>query len=311
MLVFRNQKWNLTEINEKLFDLEKDLQKLTEENLSVIFGLQFIATEFALQEFRLDTLTYDEENNSFTIIEYKRWSSYSVVDQGFSYLWLLLNNKAHFVLEYNNKTGKNLSIKDINRESSKVIFVANAFNAYQRNAIDFKDLPIELRETKQFGTDTIIYNQIKAKNVTASVKTLTKNADSEVNKVMKEIKVSTVEDFLSKETQERKDLYNEFEERLLSLDARIVWPIPHSTSITFKIGKTNIFGLESRKQQGFFLRKHMTKEKFSSFPDPEKKLRFNPKKANPDYWAWLFYITSSKDIDYAMFLIKQLIKIYS
>jgi hypothetical protein len=39
MQLFKNTTWKLTEINEKSFDLEKDLQKLTEENLSLIFWL--------------------------------------------------------------------------------------------------------------------------------------------------------------------------------------------------------------------------------------------------------------------------------
>jgi hypothetical protein len=37
MQLFKNTTGKLTEINEKSFDLEKDLQKLTEENLELIF----------------------------------------------------------------------------------------------------------------------------------------------------------------------------------------------------------------------------------------------------------------------------------
>lgn len=48
------------------------MQKLTENNLDSIFGLEFIATEFQLHNLRIDTLAFDNETSSFVIIEYKR-----------------------------------------------------------------------------------------------------------------------------------------------------------------------------------------------------------------------------------------------
>jgi len=87
MAIFQIQKNNtLVQIEEKKIDLEKDIQKLTEENLSDIFGLTFIKSEFPFQNFRIDTLAFDEETQSFVIIEYKRDRSFSVVDQGYAYL---------------------------------------------------------------------------------------------------------------------------------------------------------------------------------------------------------------------------------
>ena len=58
-------------------------------------------SEFTLHNFRIDTLAFDEESKSFVIIEYKKDKSFSVVDQGYAYLSLMLNNKADFILEYN------------------------------------------------------------------------------------------------------------------------------------------------------------------------------------------------------------------
>jgi RecB family endonuclease NucS len=55
--------------------------------------LEFIESEFRVEKYRIDTLCLDVENNSFVIIEYKKGSSYSVVDQGMTYLQLMLNNK--------------------------------------------------------------------------------------------------------------------------------------------------------------------------------------------------------------------------
>jgi hypothetical protein len=50
---------------------------------------------------RIDTLAFDNESKAFVIIEYNKDRNFSVVDQGTAYLNLMLNNKADFILEYN------------------------------------------------------------------------------------------------------------------------------------------------------------------------------------------------------------------
>lgn len=69
-------------------------------------------------DFRIDTLAFDESSNSFVIIEYKKGNSYSVVDQGYSYLSTMVNNKAEFILEYNEKTNDVLKRNDVDWTSS-------------------------------------------------------------------------------------------------------------------------------------------------------------------------------------------------
>jgi len=122
MAIFNIQNQKLLPIREKAIDLEKDIQKLTEENLETVFGLRFVSTEFSLQNFRIDTLAFDKEANAFVIVEYKRDRSFSVVDQGYAYLALMLNNKADFILEYNEKTKENLKRDDIDWSQSRVLF---------------------------------------------------------------------------------------------------------------------------------------------------------------------------------------------
>lgn len=81
MILYTNDKGNLKEIKEVPFKLEKDLQSLFENNLSSILGLTVVKREFSIKNKRFDTLAFDEENNSFVIIEYKRDKSSSVIDQ--------------------------------------------------------------------------------------------------------------------------------------------------------------------------------------------------------------------------------------
>lgn len=134
------------------FDRESRIQKIIEENLQAVFGLKFIRSEFPIHGLRIDTLAFDEETKSFVIIEYKREKSFSVVDQGVSYLALMLKNKADFVLEYmeRNPNSKKVGREDVDWSQSRVIFVADSFNEYQVGAIGFRSLPIELWEAKLF-----------------------------------------------------------------------------------------------------------------------------------------------------------------
>ena len=49
-----NNKVELVEI--ELFRLERDIQVVIEKNTELIFGLEFVCSEFAIGEFRIDTL---------------------------------------------------------------------------------------------------------------------------------------------------------------------------------------------------------------------------------------------------------------
>ena len=96
MEVFNLKNEKVEEVHVQPFKLEKDIQNLIEKNTETFFGLEFIYSELTVGKYRIDSLCYDNENNSFVIIEYKKGNSYSVIDQGYTYLQLLLNNKSDF-----------------------------------------------------------------------------------------------------------------------------------------------------------------------------------------------------------------------
>ena len=191
----------LQPVSPKKFDLESDIQRLTEENLKTVFGLTFVSgslnQEFFVraqeQDFYIDTLAFDESQNSFVIIEYKKDKSFSVIDQGFAYLSAMLNHKADFVLELNEKLKKSLSKADIDWEQSRVIFISPEFTNYQRNAINFKDLPIFLYEVRLYS-DIIEFDPIKPYRTTESIDVLSK--DKTIQSVAKEVKVYTMDDLV-------------------------------------------------------------------------------------------------------------------
>jgi predicted transport protein len=219
MPIFKINKGFLSPIKEVSIKLERDLQKMTEENLGVVFGLKFVSTEFSLQKFRIDTLAFDEEANSFVIIEYKRDKNFSVVDQGFAYLSLMLNNKADFILEYNENLGKGLKRGDVDWSQSRVLFIAQSFTTYQQNAINFKDLPIELWEAEKYDNDTILYKQLKSSDKSESINKISKNKT--IQKVSKEVKVYTVDDHIGGINKKIADLFYALREKIFSLDDNI------------------------------------------------------------------------------------------
>lgn len=50
-----------TELKQKDFKNEKELQTFFENNLEKILGYRFIDTEFTVGDFRIDSLAFDEE----------------------------------------------------------------------------------------------------------------------------------------------------------------------------------------------------------------------------------------------------------
>lgn len=93
MIIYNNTGSKLVQIKEKPFKLEREIQAIFESNLQNIMGLLFVKSEFTIKNKRIDTLAYDKQTNAFIIIEYKRDKNYSVVDQGLTYLNLMLQNK--------------------------------------------------------------------------------------------------------------------------------------------------------------------------------------------------------------------------
>ena len=217
MAIFKIQKQKLIPIKEKKWPSEKHLQKLTEENLEKVFpDLQFVATEFPVETSRIDTLAFDKETSAFVIIEYKRGRSFSVIDQGYAYLSLMLRHRADFILEYNEKTKNSLGKKDVDWSQSRILFLAGSFTTHQRNAINFRDLPIKLWEVELYDNSTVLYKEILPSEASESIKKIP--GDKTIEDVNEEVKGYTIEDHTNKTTEEIRNLFHDFQERVLELN---------------------------------------------------------------------------------------------
>lgn len=297
MDVYRLNKEGLEVVKSIPFNLERDIQNLVEKNLGTLFGLEFVKSEFQLNGLRIDTLGFDEQSKSFVILEYKKGKNYSVIDQGYSYLSLLLNNKADFILEYLERTNKTLKKDDIDWSQSRVLFISPQFTLYQKQSIEFKDLPFELWEIKQYSNSTIILNQHRSTSQ-ESVKTVT-SSDNRAEQVSKEIVVFTEQDHLDKGTDETREIYFQIRDRILDLgDFQLV---PTKFYIGFKLDKRVITDLEIQRKQ-IKLRVNL---KAGQLDDPKGLFR---NVSEIGHWGIGDYeatITTNEDLDYLMSLIKQ------
>lgn len=210
----------LENIREQPFKLEKDIQRLTEKNLMVIFGLDFVRSEFSLHQFRIDTLAFDREVRSFAIIEYKRDQNFSIIDQGFAYLSLMLNNKADFILEFNEHSTETLQRKDVDWSQSKVIFISPSFTPYQKEAVNFKNLPIELWEIRRYSNQTVAYDQMTTLGTQESLELMSKQ-DKSIEKIAREVRVYTESDHINKGDIATRELYEKLKSGVVSLDDNI------------------------------------------------------------------------------------------
>ena len=199
------KKGNIESLKEKPFKLEREIQSLFENNLNELMDLQLVKSEFSIKNKRIDTLAYDTQSNAFIIIEYKRSRNISVVDQGFTYLSLMLENKADFIVEYNETLKQNLKRTDVDWSQTRVVFVSTSFTENQRTATNFKDIAIELWEVKRYENNLISVNQIKKSKSAESIKPIT-SSNTQLEAVTKEIKVYTEEFHLDSYPDKVKEL---------------------------------------------------------------------------------------------------------
>jgi len=306
MALFKlNNKDELKEISKNEFKLEKELQIICEENLEKLLGLKFVKSEFSIENYRFDTLAYDEESKSFVIIEYKRGQNYSVVDQGYAYLATMLNNKAEFILEFNENFDEILKRKDIDWSQSKIIFISQNFTKYQRDTINFKDLPIELYEITKFNNGIISFNEIKGKRISSSIKNI--SIENEIiKKVSSEIKKYTLDDCLSKGGQEIIELYEEFSIKIEEMISDIKIE-PKKLYIAFRKNKKNIVDFRLQKKQ----LKIWLNIKKGEIDDNKNLFR---DVSNIGHWGNGDYegiVTSNNDLEYILSLIKQVNNYYN
>ena len=305
MDLYKVNKNKLISVNQDTFQKERQIQALVEENMDTLFNLEFVSTEFTIGDFRLDSLCYDNETDSFVIVEYKKGSSYSVIDQGYSYLSVMLNNKSDFILEYIEKTGKNLKKDKVDWSQSRIIFISPSFNSYQKNSVNFKDVPFELWEIKKFENDIISLAQYLASSK-ESIQKISGGKNTVIDSVSREVQVYTEEDTLKKKNVDENisELYYSLKDRFIQWE--YVSINPKKNYISFKKNNKPFITLGFRKS---YIRVHINigwkkniKKKPFKLDDPKKMFKIWENKYKKLY---SYDLKKSKDLDYFVLMIKQ------
>jgi predicted transport protein len=311
MDLYKIKKNTLEPIERESFKLEKNIQSLVENNIETLFNLEFISTEFSVGDFRLDSLCYDNVTNSFVVIEYKKGSSYSVIDQGYSYMSIMLNNKSDFILEYIEKTGKSLKKSEVDFSQSRILFISQSFNSYQKNSVNFKDVPFELWEIKKFSNNTISLNQHLSSSK-ESIQKIEGNKNSVIKNVGKEIKLYNEEHFTNNLSENTLNLWNQLKEKLLEFeDINFNYTKYY---IGFEYNKTKVCGINFKKNKldisihrGAISKDNKKSKNFFVLDDPKgvsEDFSWTWKSGTKGHEYWMKY-DEKTNLDYLLFLIKQ------
>lgn len=169
MAIFEIDKGKAKRVRLSDFKLEKDLQRLVEDNLETIFNCRFIATEFTtgnIHSGRIDTLALSEDNNP-VIIEYKKVASSDLINQSLYYLHWIKDHKGDFQIAANKAFGKNV---DVDWSDIRVICLAPEYKKYDLHAVQVMGANIELWQYKTYENGILNIEEIYKRTTSTSNK---------------------------------------------------------------------------------------------------------------------------------------------
>ena len=224
----------------------------------------------------------------------------------------MLNNKSDFLLTLSKHFNRVLDVKDIDWSQSKIVFISQSFNKFQKDSVNFKNLPFELWEIKRYSNSTLVLNQHKP---TSDEKIDSLNVgknDSLINSVNKEVKVVEIEEHLSKSKKEIIQVWNELSSRFSELEGVELVSKKHYVSLSLENKTVGYFNFQKNGIRLDFSRGNVN-------PDGTRSKNYfdidDPKGISKESsWEWKtgtkgtvykISILKDTDIDYIMFLIKQ------
>lgn len=195
-------------------DIEKQLQRLIENNLDTIFEMTFIETEFSTTHGgRIDTLAIDNDKRP-VIIEYKADKSSTVLLQGLYYMDWLVENKAEFEKVVRNRLHHEVPINW--KSGIRLILIAKSFEIWDKFAVNRIKEEVELYEYTLYEN-----NEIKLEKATlpkdfrgTSKKTsITSIAEYSTDSLMAKIKDNKIKEIVTVLREKVKLISDDIEER--------------------------------------------------------------------------------------------------
>jgi predicted transport protein len=232
MPIFNNVDGALTIVPLTEFALERDLQKLIENNLDSTFGSRFVASEFSTGSVhggRIDTLALSEDGNP-VIIEYKKVETSGLINQALFYLDWIKDHRGDFEVKARQELGE----VEIDWSYVRVICIAPGYDTYALHAVKHMPPGIELWKYRNFTNGTfeleeIFKPQMKRKGKSDEVFAQTGSTAEEVSEY-------TLEMHRSKGSDDAKVLFDTVHEYLLSIDDSIS-VVPRKKYIAYKLAK--------------------------------------------------------------------------
>ena len=266
------------------FQSELILQRITSKNLE-LFGLKLITNEFQYQNLRFDTLAFDSESKSFTIIEYKNEYSEKVINQSEGYYNLLKDNPQVYVDKYNEVFKTTLKEEDFNLENTKVLIIGPKFDGEQIKVANSPHFPFEIWKVSLKKDNTITYENV----ITNETKSL---------KVTEDDLKLTEDELLHDRPDEMIEIYNAVTKRVAEefsdVDKRILID-------AFSLRRDDRMVCKFRFYKGYF-RAFFYKD---SLKDPKNRLEYDEIEGNVKSYL---KITTTDDIDYFIELFRQVIE---
>lgn len=200
--------------------LEKQLQHLIETHLPTFLGVRFLASEYITgktHKGRIDSLGLDE-NGCPVIIEYKRYSTENVINQGLFYLDWLLDHQAEFRWLVMERLGKEVA-EHIEWSGTRLLCIAADFTRYDQYAVQQIPRNIELIRYKLFGDDLLLLELVNAVGVpdATAIKPVASEAHSDEPKPKTGGKDKTFEEQLATAPTDIHNLYEQTASYLNSL----------------------------------------------------------------------------------------------
>lgn len=200
----------VTELHSKQVTLEKELQKLLEENMYIFFGVTFLKSEYRITNGRMDSIGIDE-NNCPVIFEYKRSLNENVINQGLFYLDWLLDHKADFKLLVMEVLGQDKA-ENIDWSMPCVICIANDFTKFDEHAVKQMQRNIKLVRYRKFGEELIAFEHLNAPQVQPILDDIPTQPVKKHN-----WKEKTFKDYFNEAGENRQNLFYSIRDYILSL----------------------------------------------------------------------------------------------
>jgi len=288
MAIFKINDQKAQKLKIKKVKNEKELQKLFENNLEEIFGIQFLASEFTTsRRGRIDTLGLDEDGSP-VIIEYKKDEKDNVINQGLFYLDWLVDHKGDFEILVQKNLGRNAKII---WDAPRLILVAQSFNQYDKYAVNRISENIELKKYVLYENNILFVENVLLPN--EKVKPRKKQKTTVIYKEY------TIEHHLKDKPDKIKELFKELQERILGLDGEVKEKVL-KYYVAYKLNRN--FAEIVIQNKGMRVHVDISKAEIN---DPKNKLEDVSDKGHWATGQLKMRVDTLEDIDYCMDIIKQ------